>query len=69
MEMLSHRETICIDATFKLYWMGFPLIFLGTVERTKKDYTFVFASIKNAIEKYFPKYKFTPKKMIADGAD
>lgn len=76
-------ETICIDATYKLNWHGFPLIVLGTVDRTKKfhpiayacsthetaeDYEFVFATFHDAIEILYEK-KFEPKTLIADGAD
>lgn len=61
-------KTICIDATYKLNWNGFPLIVLGTVDRQKRfhpllyacashetteDYSFVFESLKNAIEVFY----------------
>lgn len=76
-------ETLCIDATYKLNWHGFPLIVLGTVDRTKRfhplayacvtnettsDYEFVFESFRNAVEQYY-EVKFEPKILIADGAD
>ncbi|XP_055307521.1 uncharacterized protein LOC129571717 [Sitodiplosis mosellana] len=75
-------KQICIDATYKLNWNGFPLIILGTVDRAKKfhplayacttsetadDYEFVFESIKTAVEVYF-EAKFEPTTIIADGA-
>lgn len=84
LEKLSKMETICIDATYKLNWMGFPLIILGTVDRLKRfhpmiyactshettdDYAFVFASVKNGTASYFPHNSFAPKILIADGAD
>lgn len=84
LERLSELETICIDATYKLNWMGFPLIVLGTVDRNKKfhpllygcsshetteDYAFIFQSVMDGIEKIFPQANFQPKKLIADGAD
>lgn len=84
LKILSECSTICIDATYKLNWMRFPLIILGTVDRKKhfhpldyacsshettQDYEFVFSSVKIAIEKHFPESQFNPKKLIADGAD
>lgn len=83
LEQLSKVSTIAIDATYKLNWMGFPLIILGTVDRQKKihpmiyacashettdDYIFVLASINRYIGLHFPESKFAPKIMIADGA-
>lgn len=83
LELLSPAHTICIDATYKLNWLGFPLMVLGTVDRAKRfhpfahaccshekkeDYKFVFQSIKDAIETHL-KRNFQPKKLIADGAD
>lgn len=82
LEKLSQMTTICIDATYKLNWLGFPLILLGTVDRLKKfhpllyacsshetteDYEFVFQSAKNGAATYFD--QFEPKILIADGAD
>lgn len=83
LEMLSHCTTICIDATYKLNWLGFPLVVLGTVDRAKhfhplvyaccsqertSDYEFVFESAKQAIKTHFGK-DFQPETLIADGAD
>lgn len=83
LEMLSNLETICIDATYKLNWLGFPLIILGTVDRSKRfhplvyacsthertyDYAFVFECVKDTIKTHFNR-EFLPKKIIADGAD
>lgn len=80
---LAKRETICIDATYKLNWMGFPLIILGTVDRAKRfhpmiyacssherteDYAFVFQSVKSGIKVHL-KERFNPMTLIADGAD
>lgn len=84
LEELSKVDLICIDATYKLNWMGFPLIILGTVDRQKRfhpmiyacssheateDYEFVFSSVKNGVASYYPKDLWAPKKLIADGAD
>lgn len=83
LELLSPAHTICIDATYKLNWQGFPLMVLGTVDRAKRfhpfayaccshekqeDYKFVFQSIKDAIKTHL-KRNFQPNKLIADGAD
>lgn len=83
LKKLAKRETICIDATYKLDWLGFPLIMMGTVDREKKfhpliyacssherteDYAFVFDTVKDGIRKHLKK-KFNPKTLIADGAD
>lgn len=83
LDILSHQKTICIDATYKLNWLGYPLMVLGTVDRTKRfhpfvyaccsherthDYQFIFDSVKVAIQEHF-KRKFEPEKLIADGAD
>lgn len=84
LKKLSKMKTICIDATYKLNWMGFPLVVLGTVDRKKHfhpmlygctshettdDYIFVFNSIKIGAATYFPSNNFSPKTLIADGAD
>lgn len=84
LKIISKAEIICIDATYKLNWLGYPLIVLGTVDRQKhfhptmyacsshettNDYSFVFRSLKNGIVKYYPNALFEPKVLIADGAD
>lgn len=76
-------EIVCIDATYKLNWHGFPLIVLGTVDRLKRfhpaayacctnettaDYEFVFEAVRDAIESCYEEI-FEPKILIADGAD
>lgn len=83
LEKLMNLETICIDATYKLNYLGYPLMILGTVDRIKRfhplvyaccshertyDYKFIFESIKPIIKTHFDK-EFKPKKIIADGAD
>lgn len=75
-------EQVCIDATYKLNWCGYPLIVFGTVDRKKKfhpflyactsgettdDYAFVFETVKIGIEVYFEQ-SFEPETLIADGA-
>lgn len=83
LEKMRNLETICIDATYKLNWHGFPLIVVGTVDRLKRfhpvayacstnettaDYEFVFEAIRDATENIYG-HKFEPKILIADGAD
>lgn len=83
LQILKNVKTICIDATYKLNWHGYPLKVLGTVDRTKRfyplvyaccshertsDYTFIFECVKKAIRKHFD-VEFKPEILIADGAD
>lgn len=83
LKLLMGCKTICIDATYKLNWLGFPLMVLGTVDRSKKfhplvyaccsherteDYAFIFKCVKDAIKKHFD-IDFAPEKLIADAAD
>lgn len=80
---IAKRELICIDATYKLNWLGFPLIIMGTIDREKKfhpliyacssherteDYAFVFKSVKDAIRIHLKKI-FSPKTLVSDGAN
>lgn len=75
LKVLSKAETICIDATYELNWMGFPLIVMGTVNRNKKfhpmvyacksnetadQHAFVFRSVKDGIAKHCPGSNFAP---------
>lgn len=83
LDKLSNALVIAIDATYKLNWMGYPLIILGTVDNTKKfhplvyscssherteDYEYVFKTIKDSIAKHLNKI-FKPEQLVADGAD
>lgn len=83
LQMAMNLKTICIDATYKLNWLGFPLMVMGTVDRAKRfhpfayaccshektsDFSFIFKSVKAVIKKYF-NFDFLPKILIADGAD
>lgn len=83
LDLLSNRKTICIDATYKLNWLGYPLMVLGTVDRAKHfhplvyacvsheraiDYECLFKIVKNAIKSHINK-DFEPEILIADGAD
>lgn len=76
-------KKICIDSTYKLNWLGYPLTVLGTVDLTKKfhplvyaccthektdDNAFVFRSVKESVAKYLNSV-FEPETLIADGSD
>lgn len=80
--MMSTVQSFCIDATYKLNWLGFPLIVFGTVDRMKRfhpllygctssktsdDYRFIFQSIKEGVEKDIVK-RIDARFLIADGA-
>lgn len=75
-------KRLCIDATYKLNWNGFPVIVIGTTDEEKrfhplfflcvktettKDYEFAFKALKKAVETYFDT-PFNPEYVIADGA-
>lgn len=81
LKQISTLQNFCIDATYKLNWMGFPLVVFGTVDRMKcfhpllygcttnettDDYRFIFKSIKEGVEKYFGT-QLDAKILIADG--
>lgn len=83
LEKLMHAKSICIDATYKLNWLSFPLIVLGRVDLNKRfhplayaccshekkeDYMFVFESVKKAIRDHL-NAEFEPEIIVADGAD
>lgn len=83
LELLMNCRTICIDATYKLNWLGFPLMVIGTVDRAKKfhplvyaccshkktrDYEFIFKCVKEAIKTHFGE-EYEPEILIADAAD
>lgn len=72
-----------IAIEYKLNWLEYPLIVLGTTDRQNKfhpllyactttettnDYSFVFESLKRGIE-IFLEENFEPTTLIADGAD
>lgn len=74
LKIVSQCETLAIDATYKLNWMGFPLIILGSVDRQKRfhplmyacathetteDYVFVFDSVKNCAASYIKQFIFS----------
>lgn len=82
--MLKHSasaSTLCVDATYKLNWMGYPFLIVGTVDRSRKfhvlayacvtnetalDYTFLFQTMIDAV-KLIHDSQLSPKALIADG--
>lgn len=75
-------DQLCVDATYKLVWQGFPFLVVGTVDRAKKfhplcfaicsnerqeDFTFLFKTIKSSVEELYNEI-FAPSILIADGA-
>lgn len=78
----AHSDLLCVDATYKVNWMGFPYLVIGTVDRAKKfhplcfslctseteeDYSFVFKALTHSIKELFD-IEFSPKILIADGS-
>lgn len=76
-------KTICIDATYKLNWLGYPLTVLGTVDHTRKfhplvyactsheraeDFAFILRSVKESMANHL-KINFEPDTIVADGSD
>lgn len=82
LEKFTNVRLMCIDATYKLNWNGYPLIVLGTVDRTKRfhpllyactsnetsnDYAFVFQSVKDGVKNFF-RVSIDPKILVSDAA-
>lgn len=82
-QKFASLDKFCVDATYKLNWLGCPLFVVGTVDQGKifhplcfavcssestEDYKFIFKTISDTVEK-LTKSKFEPTVMIADGAD
>lgn len=73
---------LCVDATYKLNWQGYPFLVVGTVDRWKKfhalafacctnetteDFAFMFHSMIDAVKLLFDE-TLAPEILIADGA-
>lgn len=78
----SNRKNICADGTYKIVWVKYPLVAVGTVDRMCKfhlialcltsneresEYSFVFNTITKAIKKHVP-INFKPEILISDAA-
>lgn len=74
-------DQVCVDATYKLVWQGFPFLVVGHVDREKKfhplcfactshekkeDFEFVFEALKASVKTIGG--VFEPKILIADAA-
>lgn len=70
------------DATYKIVWQNFPVLQIGTTDlhrkfhpfglavsthETTKDFTFLFSSLKEALQKHF-NVEFSPQYLISDAA-
>lgn len=75
-------EKLCVDATYKLNWNGFPFMVVGTVDRVKKfhplcfalcvhettdDFRFIFDALKATVFK-LTETVFKPRILISDAA-
>lgn len=80
----ANVESICVDATYKLNWNGYPLLVCGTVDKNKSfnlislaccsnekeaDFSFLFKCTRNAFRKTHIGQAFDPKLLISDAAD
>lgn len=78
------QNIICVDVTYKLNWNGYPFIVVGAIDRCKKfhplcfalcshestyDYSFVFQTLVNTVQKLHNDSKFEPAIVISDAAD
>ncbi|CAK9294195.1 unnamed protein product [Gordionus sp. m RMFG-2023] len=76
-------DHVAVDATHKLVWQGFPVMIIGTtdktrnfhpfgiaitIQETKDDFAFVFKSIKLTCHKVYS-HDYHPAVLIADGSD
>lgn len=81
--ILNPNQHITIDTTYKVTYRGYPLFPVGTTDKGKhfhllgfamcssekaEDFQFVFSCVKEAV-KEFCEVDFTPKMIMADGAD
>lgn len=75
-------EKLCVDATYKLNWNGFPYMVVGTIDRRKKfhplcfalyvnetteDFRFIFDTLANTVLKLTGTV-FQPRILISDAA-
>lgn len=83
MQHCATQKVICVDATYKLNWLGYPFIVIGAIDRTKKfhplcfalcthettyDYTFVFDSLVQSVKRLTDS-NFEPNIIISDAAE
>lgn len=84
--LLNHcvnEKQLCVDATYKLNWNGFPFMVIGTVDRHRKfqplcfalcvgetteDFGFIFKSMVESIKSLF-QMDFEPNILICDASN
>lgn len=79
----ANVTNICVDATYKLNWCGFPLLLLGTIDLNKSfhliaiaccsnekqaDFSFLFQTVRETANDLLG-FVLEPEIMIADAAD
>ena len=77
-----NNDFICIDATYKLIWLGFPVMLVGGVDKKRQfhpfgisvcssektaDFTFIFKSVAFGVQSLFAKV-YEPKILQSDSA-
>ena len=82
MSLVKKTKHICIYATYKLLWQGFPVIIIGTTDRNKsfhpfglvlskdektEDYAFAFSSVKQLTKQLYD-FDIYPNALVADAA-
>lgn len=82
LKILLSVKQLCVDATYKLNWFGYPMMVIGTVDKNKKfnplafaccsfekkaDYEFIFDAIKKSIKALFDE-DFAPEILVSDAA-
>lgn len=79
----ANVNNICVDATYKLNWCGFPLLLIGTIDLNKSfhliaiaccsnekqaDFSFLFKTVSGTVKDLLG-FELKPEIMIADAAD
>lgn len=82
-EHCASQKIMCVDATYKLNYLGYPFIVVGAIDRCKKfhplcfalctgetihDYTFVFESLIQTVQN-LTNLCFMPNIVISDAAE
>ena len=83
MKYACNNDFICIDATYKLIWLGFPVMLVGSVDKKRQfhpfgisvcsnekaaDFTFIFKSVALAVQRLFDEV-YQPKILQSDSAN
>lgn len=81
--MCQNTSHLCIDATYKVNYQGFPVFLVGTTDRIRAFHPFGFALCSNETSEAFRfileslvefnitifDYNYAPKYIMADGAE